>query len=139
MQKVTPCLWFDGQAEEAAHYYVSLLPDSRIDQVVRSPADTPSGPAGMVLVVEFTWRATNSAVSTAGHSFPSPRRFHSRSPAKIRRRWTGSGRRCRTGVLRGSAVGSRTAGDCRGRSCRSGCSNCSPMPTRSDPGARCRR
>jgi len=53
-QKVTPCLWFDGQAEQAARYYVSLLPDSRIDRVVRSPADTPSGPAGMVLVVEFT-------------------------------------------------------------------------------------
>jgi predicted 3-demethylubiquinone-9 3-methyltransferase (glyoxalase superfamily) len=52
--KVTPCLWFDGQAEQAASFYVSLLPDSRIDQVFRSPADTPSGPAGMVLVVEFT-------------------------------------------------------------------------------------
>src|SRR5262245_59449096 len=52
-QKVTPCLWFDGQAEQAARYYVSLLPDSRIDRVVRSPADTPSGPAGMVLVVEL--------------------------------------------------------------------------------------
>ncbi len=54
MQKITPCLWFDGNAEQAAGYYVSLLPDSRIDRVVRSPADTPSGPAGMVLVVEFT-------------------------------------------------------------------------------------
>jgi predicted 3-demethylubiquinone-9 3-methyltransferase (glyoxalase superfamily) len=54
MRKVTPCLWFDGHAEQAARYYVSLLPDSRIDRVFRSPADTPSGPAGMVLVVEFT-------------------------------------------------------------------------------------
>jgi predicted 3-demethylubiquinone-9 3-methyltransferase (glyoxalase superfamily) len=54
VQKVTPCLWFDGQAEQAARYYVSLLPDSRIDRVVRSPGDTPSGPAGMVLAVEFT-------------------------------------------------------------------------------------
>src|SRR5258707_157751 len=54
MQKITPCLWFDGQAEEAARFYVSLLPDSRIERVLRSPADTPSGPAGMVLTVEFT-------------------------------------------------------------------------------------
>jgi predicted 3-demethylubiquinone-9 3-methyltransferase (glyoxalase superfamily) len=54
LQKVTPCLWFDGDAEEAARYYVSVLPDSRIDRVFRSPADTPSGPAGIVLVVEFT-------------------------------------------------------------------------------------
>ena len=44
MQKVTPCLWFDGQAEQAASFYVSLLPGSRIDRVIRSPADTPSGP-----------------------------------------------------------------------------------------------
>src|SRR5438105_7133735 len=33
MQKVTPCLWFDGQAEPAARFYVSLLPDSRIERV----------------------------------------------------------------------------------------------------------
>jgi predicted 3-demethylubiquinone-9 3-methyltransferase (glyoxalase superfamily) len=54
MSKITPCLWFDGAAEEAANFYVSLLPDSRIDRVLKSPADTPSGPAGMVLTVEFT-------------------------------------------------------------------------------------
>ena len=52
--KLYPCLWFDGQAEEAANFYASLLPDSRIDRVWRSPADTPSGPAGMVLTVDFT-------------------------------------------------------------------------------------
>jgi predicted 3-demethylubiquinone-9 3-methyltransferase (glyoxalase superfamily) len=54
MQKVTPCLWFDGQAEQAARFYVSLIPDSRIEKVSRSPVDTPSGPAGSVLTVEFT-------------------------------------------------------------------------------------
>jgi predicted 3-demethylubiquinone-9 3-methyltransferase (glyoxalase superfamily) len=54
MQKTTPCLWFNGQAEEAAAFYVSLLPGSTIDRVFRSPTDTPSGPAGSVLTVEFT-------------------------------------------------------------------------------------
>ena len=54
MPKVYPCLWFDGQAEEAASFYVTLLPDSRVDRLWRSPADTPSGPAGMVLTVDFT-------------------------------------------------------------------------------------
>jgi len=54
MSKITPCLWFNGTAEEAANFYVSLLPDSRIDKIQRSPAETPSGPAGMVLLVEFT-------------------------------------------------------------------------------------
>jgi predicted 3-demethylubiquinone-9 3-methyltransferase (glyoxalase superfamily) len=54
MTKWFPCLWFDGNAEEAASFYVTLLPDSRVDQVWRSPAETPSGPAGMVLTVDFT-------------------------------------------------------------------------------------
>ena len=53
-RKVTPYWWFDGQAEDAARFYVSLLPDSGIERVTRAPADTPSGPAGMVLTVEFT-------------------------------------------------------------------------------------
>ena len=52
--KIYPCLWFDHNAEEAANFYVSLLPDSRIEKVTRSPADTPSGPAGMPLLVDFT-------------------------------------------------------------------------------------
>jgi predicted 3-demethylubiquinone-9 3-methyltransferase (glyoxalase superfamily) len=54
VSKITPCLWFDGQAEEAASYYVSLFPDSRIDGINRAPADFPSGKAGDVLIVEFT-------------------------------------------------------------------------------------
>ena len=54
MPKITPNLWFDGNAEEAANFYVSLLPDSHIENVWRSPADNPSTPAGAVLLVDFT-------------------------------------------------------------------------------------
>lgn len=54
MDKITPCLWFDGQAEEAARFYTSLFPNSRIDRINPSPADTPSGKAGEVLTVDFT-------------------------------------------------------------------------------------
>ena len=54
MSKIAPCLWFDGQAEEAAEFYTSLLPDSRIENVNRAAADTPSGPQGSVLTVDFT-------------------------------------------------------------------------------------
>ena len=54
MSKITPCLWFDGEAEEAAKFYVSLLPDSRIDRVQRNVTDSPAGKAGTVLVVAFT-------------------------------------------------------------------------------------
>ena len=54
MSKISPCLWFDGEAEEAAKFYVSLLPDSRIEKVQKNPVDSPAGKAGTVLLVEFT-------------------------------------------------------------------------------------
>ncbi len=54
MSKVYPCLWFDKNAEEAANFYVSLLPDSQIDKVWLSPSDNPSTKEGEVLLVDFT-------------------------------------------------------------------------------------
>ena len=70
MKKVTPFISFDGQAEEAARFYVSLLPNSQIDQVTRSPMDTPGGAAGTVLLVEFTLAGTPFiALNTPGFSF----------------------------------------------------------------------
>ncbi len=54
MAKISPCLWFDGEAEEAAQFYVSLLPSSRIERVQRHVTDGPAGKAGSALVVEFT-------------------------------------------------------------------------------------
>jgi len=54
MTTITPCLWFDGNAEEAARFYASLLPGSSVDKVHRAPGDYPSGKAGDVLTVEFT-------------------------------------------------------------------------------------
>ncbi|MBR0693886.1 VOC family protein [Bradyrhizobium lablabi] len=54
MSKVSPCLWFDGEAEQAANLYVSLLPDSRIETIQKNTVDGPAGKAGTVLVAEFT-------------------------------------------------------------------------------------
>ena len=48
MSSITPCLWFDGKAEEAANFYASLFPDSHVDAVHRAPSDYPSGKAGDV-------------------------------------------------------------------------------------------
>lgn len=48
------CLWFNGQAEEAAKFYASTFPDSRVDAVHRAPGDYPAGKQGDVLTVEFT-------------------------------------------------------------------------------------
>ena len=61
MSKLSPCLWFDGQAEEAADFYTKLLPDSHIDNVSRATADNPSGKQGDVLTVDFTCAACRSS------------------------------------------------------------------------------
>ncbi|MEI9851298.1 MAG: VOC family protein [Sphingomonas sp.] len=68
-QKITPVLWFDMNAEEAAEFYVSLLPDSRIDQVVRAPSDNPSSKEGAALVVDFTLAGQKYAGLNGGPNF----------------------------------------------------------------------
>jgi predicted 3-demethylubiquinone-9 3-methyltransferase (glyoxalase superfamily) len=50
----TICLWFDGQALEAATFYANTFPNSAVGEVQLAPGDFPSGSAGDVLTVEFT-------------------------------------------------------------------------------------
>ena len=52
-QKITPCLWFDTEALEAAEFYTSVFPDSAIVSVQKTPVDTPGSKAGSVLLVQF--------------------------------------------------------------------------------------
>ncbi|MBF6024032.1 VOC family protein [Lysobacter niastensis] len=52
--KLQPCLWFDGNAEEASRFYAETFPGSRVGAVMRAPADYPSGKKGNVLTVEMT-------------------------------------------------------------------------------------
>ena len=54
MTRITPCLWYDGNAEKAATLYASIFPDSSVDAVHRAPSDYPSGKTGDVLTVDFT-------------------------------------------------------------------------------------
>ena len=52
--KIYPHFWFTKEAEEAARFYASIFPDSRVDRVTPLLVDTPSGPPGSVKVVDFT-------------------------------------------------------------------------------------
>jgi predicted 3-demethylubiquinone-9 3-methyltransferase (glyoxalase superfamily) len=54
VSRIVPSLWYSEKAEEAAAFYASVLPNSRVDSATPLPSDTPSGPAGSVKVVEFT-------------------------------------------------------------------------------------
>lgn len=84
MPNLCPCLWFDGTAEEAANLYTSLLPNSRVDKVWRSPADTPSGPAGMVLTVDFTLNGQRLQGLNGGPDFTLNEAVRSSSGARTR-------------------------------------------------------
>ncbi len=66
MAKTKTCLWFKDDAEAAARFYVSLLPDSRVEQVQRAPGDYPAGKTGDVLVVEFTLGGTSFQLLNGG-------------------------------------------------------------------------
>jgi predicted 3-demethylubiquinone-9 3-methyltransferase (glyoxalase superfamily) len=70
MPKITPSLWFDGRAEEAATFYSSIFPDSRIDAISRSPSDNPSTKAGDVLLVAFTVAGQPFVGINGGPQFP---------------------------------------------------------------------
>lgn len=70
-KKIVPHLWYAKDAEGAARYYASIFPDSRVDRVTALPAESPSGPAGSVSVVEFTLFGQPFMAITAGphHEF----------------------------------------------------------------------
>ena len=69
MPNITPMLWFDGNAEEAARFYTSIFPNSRIDKVVNAAADTPSNTKGDVITVEFTLDGTTFVGLNGGPEF----------------------------------------------------------------------
>jgi predicted 3-demethylubiquinone-9 3-methyltransferase (glyoxalase superfamily) len=91
--KLVPHLWYSKEAEEAARFYASIFPDSHVDRVTALPADTPSGPAGSVSVVEFTLMGQPMMAISAGphHTFNDAVSFlvNCSSQAEIDRYWEG--------------------------------------------------
>src|SRR5512147_2107286 len=66
MQKITPFLWYAREAEEAAAFYASIFPDSRVVRVMSLPSESPSGPRGSVKVVEFELFGQSFTAMSAG-------------------------------------------------------------------------
>ena len=69
--KIFTHLWYAKEAEEAAAFYASIFPDSRVDRVTPLPSDTPSGPPGSVRIVDFTLLGQRFQAMSAGphHDF----------------------------------------------------------------------
>ena len=69
--KIFPFLWYAKEAEEAARFYASVFPDSRVERITTMQSESPSGPPGSVKVVDFTLLGQRFQAMTAGphHEF----------------------------------------------------------------------
>ncbi len=75
MNKNTICLWYDKDAEAAAHFYAATFPDSKVTAVHRAPSDYPGGKKDDVLTVEFTVCGIPCVGLNGGPIFPHSEAF----------------------------------------------------------------
>ncbi len=73
--KNTICLWYDGDAEEAANFYAETFPDSSVGKLYYAPSDFPSGQQGDPLTVEFTVLGIPCLGLNGGPAFPQSEAF----------------------------------------------------------------
>ncbi len=69
MQKITPFLWFDGQAEDAVKFYLSVFKDAKILSTSRYPEDGP-GEGGSVMTIAFELKGERFVALNGGPGFP---------------------------------------------------------------------
>ena len=133
MPKISPFLWFDNQAEEAANFYVSVFPNSKIVSVARYGEAGP-GPKGSVMTVEFELDGQEFMALNGGPQFKFSEAVSLSVDCKTQEEidlyWeqADSG----GGADRGPAAGSRTNSGCPGRSSPRSCPRCwrTPIPRR---------
>lgn len=93
MSRITPCLWFRDQAEEAARFYCSILPNSHVDRIHYATVDSPGPKAGDLLLVEFTlagqkMQALNGGMD-AEYNLSVSMSFGAKDQAELDRVWDG--------------------------------------------------
>lgn len=69
MQRITPFLWFDSQAEEAANFYVSVFKNSKIKNITHYTGEEPSGEKGSVMTVDFELDGQDFVALNGGPQF----------------------------------------------------------------------
>src|SRR5437762_11696939 len=108
MKKITPFLWFDSEAEQAAKFYVGIFKNSKIGKITHYGENGPR-PKGSVMTVEFTLDRVDFVALNAARSSSSPKRSRSRPTARPRMRSIISGRNVPPTAYRlGCAAGSTT-------------------------------
>ena len=103
MQKITPFLWFDHQAEEAVHFYVSIFKNSKVREMVRC-GDAGPGPKGSVMTASFELDGQQFTALNAGpqYKFTEAISFvvHCEDQAEVDRFWGEAFRRRREETVR---------------------------------------
>ncbi len=72
LQKITPCLWFDNRAEEAANFYTSIFPNSKLGRIARygkEGYEIHGKPEGMVMTIEFEIEGQTFTALNGGPEF----------------------------------------------------------------------
>ena len=108
LQKITPCLWFDSEAEDAARFYISIFENARIGRISRygeEGFEIHGRPEGSVMTVEFELESQNFTALNGGPHSNSTRRSPSRFPARRRKRSTITGRDSPPAAKSSSAAG----------------------------------
>ena len=122
MDRITPCLWFDTEAEDAAEFYTSVFPNSRIVHVSHYGSAGPR-PEGMVMEVEFELDGRSILALNGGPQFRFTEAISLQADCKdqdeVDRLWE----TLSEGGEEAPAGGSRTATASRGRSCRAACTS----------------
>jgi predicted 3-demethylubiquinone-9 3-methyltransferase (glyoxalase superfamily) len=121
--KIYPFLWYAKDAEEAARFYASVFPKSRVNAVTAMQSESPSGPPGSVKVVDFTLLGQKFVAMTAGphHDFNDAISMVVQCDDQKEVIATGTRSR-RTAASPRPAAGSSTGTACGGRSFRRCCS-----------------
>jgi predicted 3-demethylubiquinone-9 3-methyltransferase (glyoxalase superfamily) len=93
MPRITPFLWYAKEAEEAAAFYASIFPDSRIVRTTTLQSESPSGPPGSVKIVDFVLFGQPFTAMSAGPLDPFNHAVsfvvHCEDQAEIDRYWNG--------------------------------------------------
>ena len=100
IQKITPCLWFDDQAEEAARYYTGIFKNSKIGRITRygeAGQEIHHRPPGSVMTVEFELDGQPFTALNGGPVFKFNEAISFQINCETRRRWTTTGRSSRAG------------------------------------------
>jgi predicted 3-demethylubiquinone-9 3-methyltransferase (glyoxalase superfamily) len=107
-QKITPCLWFDAEAEGAANFYCSVFDNSRITTISRygeEGHEIHSKPAGSVMVVEFELDGQKFVALNGGPKFKFDEAISFQIRCDVRTRWITTGRSSAMAARKDPAAG----------------------------------